>query len=128
MTWLEDERSGGCVLPKSPIGKAIGYALNHRAAFMAYLDDGRLAIDNNLAERMIRPIAVGRKNFLFAGSERGGRTMATLMSLVSSARLHDLNVHAYVTDVITRIAGLPMSQLPDLLPDRWKTLQAAGDA
>ena len=119
LNWLEREY-GGAVLPKSPMGQAMAYVLGHRKAFMAYLGDGRLSIDNNLAERMIRPIVVGRKNFLFAGSERGGRTMATLMSLVYSARLHELNVHAYVTDVIERIAGLPMSKLPDLLPDRWK--------
>lgn len=128
MTWIETELASTAVLPKSPMGHAMAYVLNHRAAFMAYLDDGRLAIDNNLAERTIRPIALGRKNFLFAGSARGGRTMATLMSLVSSARLHKLNVHAYVTDVITRIAGLPSSELPDLLPDRWKAIQAANAA
>jgi len=122
LDWIEREYACG-VLPKSPMGKAINYVLGHRKAFTAYLDDGRLAIDNNLTERMIRPIALGRKNFLFAGSERGGRTMATLMSLVCSARLHELNVHAYVTDVIERIAGLPISELPNLLPDRWKELQ-----
>ncbi len=107
------------------MGEAMAYVRNHRAALAAYLDDGRLAIDNNLAEQMIRPMAVGRKNFLFAGSEHGGRTMATLMSLVCSARLHDLNVEAYIADVITRISRLKTSDLPDLLPDRWKELRAA---
>ncbi len=127
MEWLIQERGCPKVLPKSPLGQAIRYVLNHRPAFEAYLDDGRLAIDNNLAERLIRPIAVGRKNFLFAGSERGGRTMATLMSLVSSARLHEVNVHAYVTDVITRISGHPLNKLSDLLPDRWQALQTPAD-
>ena len=126
LEWMEKER--GNVLPKSPMGKAIAYVLNHRPAFERYLEDGRIAIDNNLAEQVIRPIAVGRKNFLFAGSEKGGRTMATLMSVVASARLQRIDVHAYLGDVIARIASLPMSRLPELLPEAWQAARNADAA
>ena len=120
MGWLESEQASGAILPKSPMGKAIAYVLGHRTAFERYLSDGRLAIDNNLAEQTIRPMVVGQKNFLFAGSERGRRTMATLMSVVGSARLQQLDVAAYLGDVIARIAAIPVGRLSELLPENWK--------
>ena len=119
MGWIEDELARPEVLPKSAIGRALAYVRTHRAMLERYLDDGRLEIDNSLVERAIRPVAVGRKNFLFAGSERGGRTMATLMSVVGSARLHGVDVAAYLGDVIERIAGHPAGRLGELLPDAW---------
>jgi len=127
MAWIDEQRADPTVLPKSLIGRALAYVQSHRPQLERYLDDGRLAIDNSIAERSIRPVAVGRKNFLFAGSPRGGRTMATLMSVVGSARLHDVDVAAYLRDVIGRIAAMPVSRLPELLPDRWKALRSAGD-
>ena len=128
MDWVDDQLADPAILPKSPIGRALSYVLAHREQLERYLSDGRLAIDNSIAERAIRPIAVGRKNFLFAGSERGGRTMATLMSVVGSARLHGLDVARYLHDIIDRIAGLPVSRLAGLLPDRWTAADKTADA
>jgi len=90
-TWLIQQQDE--VLPKSPMGTAIGYALNNWEALMRYVDDGDLAIDNNVAERAIRPLAIGRKNYLFFGSDGGGRTAATLYSMVASAKRHGLAPH-----------------------------------
>ncbi len=110
------------VLPKSPAGQAIAYTLNNWAALNRYLDDGDLAIDNNLAERTIRPVAVGRKNWLFAGSDRGGRTAAILMSFTQTCKDLDIDPFSYLRDVLARIASHPMKNLSDLLPDKWQPL------
>lgn len=83
-----------------------------------------MAIDNSITEQAIRPIPVGRKNFPFAGGERGGRTIETLMSVVGSARLRGLNVTRYLQDVIDRIAGIAIRRLPAHLPDRWGAAEA----
>jgi len=118
--WLESQRAehGGPVLPKSPLGQAIQYALNQWAALCVYTTDGRLAIDNNAAENALRRVAVGRKNWLFCGSDKGGRTAAILFSLIATCRRHQVEPMAYLRDVLTRIAATPIHQLPDLLPDR----------
>jgi transposase len=110
----------GNVLPKSPMGEAINYALNNWAALRRYTEDGNLAIDNNAVERMLKLIAPGRKNWLFAGSERGGKTAAVLFTLISSAKRHNLDTWAYLRDVIVRLADLKHGELEKLLPDRWK--------
>ena len=115
--WMEDRLD---VLPRSPLGQAIGYAQNQWEPLTRFLDDGRIEIDNNAAERALRPIAVGRKNWLFAGSERGGRAAATFFTLLESARRNGLNPHAYLTDVLTRLPSHPINHIDDLLPDRWK--------
>jgi transposase len=120
--WLEEQK--GEVLPKSPLGEAIGYCLNHWKALTAYLNDGDLAPDNNAAENAIRPIVLGRKNWLFAGSDNGGRTGAVLASLVASSKRHSLDPFGYLRDVLTRIAATPVSQLDQFLPDRWKAAHA----
>lgn len=122
--WVEETYSA--VLPKSPIGKACAYTLNHWAALMRYLDDGRLAIDNNLAERAIRPLVVGRNNWLFAGSRRGGQAAATLYSLIQSAKRHGIDPFAYLRDLLTRIPTHPNSRIDELFPDRWKALAQEG--
>lgn len=114
--WM-DERLD--VLPQSPLGKALGYALNNRDALKRYTTDGRLAIDNNAAERALRPIAVGRKNWLFAGSRQGGHAAATFFTLIESAKRNGHNPYDYLRDVFTRLPGLPVSQCEELLPDRW---------
>jgi len=105
--------------PKSALGKAIGYALNQEATLRRYLDNGELEIDNNACERSLRGIALGRKNWLFAGSERGGRTAATLFTVIGSARLHEIEPWAYVKDVLERMPHAPWSELDSFLPDRW---------
>jgi transposase len=119
--WLESQQAerGGTVLPKSPIGQAIGYALNQWDALCVYTTDGRLDIDNNASENALRRVAVGRKNWLFAGSDNGGRTAATLFSLIATCQRHNVEPMAYLADVLDRIAATPVSQLDQLLPDRW---------
>jgi transposase len=110
---------GGPVLPKSPMGLAIGYVLNQWDALNVYVTDGDLAIDNNAAENALRRIAIGRKNWLYCGSDNGGHTAATLFSLIATCERHDVDPFAYLRDVLTRIAAHPMNRLADLLPDRW---------
>lgn len=112
------------MLPKSPLGQAIGYALNQWEALCVYTTDGRLAIDNNAAENALRRVAVGRKNWLFCGSDNGGVTAATLFSLIATCQRHRVEPWAYLRDVLTRIAATPVSQLGTLLPDRWQPTAA----
>jgi len=122
--WLGDERQK--VLPKSPIGQAIGYTLNNWKALNRYLEDGILAIDNNAAERALRAIAVGRKNWMFYGSDRGGGAAAVLCSFTATCKTLGIDPFAYLRDVLTRIADHPNRQLDQLLPDKWRdTRQAA---
>jgi transposase len=116
--WLRAQEKS--VLPKSPIGEAIGYTLNNWAALNRYLEDGDLEIDNNRAERALRGIAIGRKNWLFAGSDRGGRTAAILSSLIATCKDHHVDPFAYLRDVLGRISSHPMRRLSELTPDRWK--------
>jgi transposase len=111
---------GGPVLPKSPMGQAITYALNQWDALMVYTTDGDLAIDNNAAENALRRVAVGRKNWLFCGSDRGGHTAAVLFSLLATAQRHGANPFLYLRDVLTRIAAHPHQRLPELLPNHWQ--------
>ena len=123
-SWLEglQAAAGGPVLPKSPMGQAITYTLNQWEALCVYVSDGDLAIDNNSAENALRRIAVGRKNWLFAGSDHGGRTAAILLSLIATCQRHQVNPFDYLRDVLTRIAAHPHHRLADLLPNRWKPL------
>ena len=113
-------RHGGPVLPRSPMGLAIAYALNQWDALCVYTTDGDLAIDNNAAENALRRAALGRKNWLFCGSDNGGRTAAVLFSLIATCQRHQVNAFDYLRDVLTRIAATPVSQLDQLLPDHWK--------
>jgi transposase len=119
--WLEAEQAK--VLPKSLMGQAIAYALRHWLALTRYVSDGFLDIDNNIAERTLRHIAVGRKNWLFAGSARGAETAATLFSVTSSCHRHGVDVFAYLHDILQRLAHDPQPTpelLRDWLPDRWQ--------
>ena len=109
-------------IPSEPLRKAIDYALNQKKALCRYMEDGRLLPDNNLAENAIRPVAVGRKNWLFVGSERGGRAAALFMSLVKSCKDCDINPWEYFDDILRRIMSHPVSRLRELLPDQWKPL------
>jgi transposase len=108
--------------PSTKLAEAIGYALNRRAELTRFLDDGRIQLDTGHLERSIRPVAIGRKNYLFFGSLRGGQTAATLYSVVQSARLYHLDVTAYLTDVLRQLpAILPTdtTAIRPLLPDQW---------
>jgi transposase len=124
--WLGEEQLG--VLPKSPIGQAIGYALSNWTALRRYTEDGRLNIDNNPAENALRSIVLGRRNWLFAGSDRGGRTAATLCSFIASCRRHELDPFAYLRDVLTRIAACPINEIDQFLPDRWQAAHLPAEA
>ena len=121
--WLKAEQPG--VLPKSPIGEAIGYALNHWEALIRPLEAGFLEIDNGESERALKPVAIGRRNWLFAGSDNGGKTAAVLMSLCSTCKAWSIDPFAYLRDVLDRVSTHPMSRIEELLPDRWKPLEAA---
>ena len=108
--------------PTAKLAEAIDYVLNRWDAFVRYTSDGRIPIDNNVIERLLRPVAIGRKNYLFFGSENGGKTAATLYTLVQSARRNCVDVWPYLTDVLRRIAAIApgdTAALEALLPDRW---------
>jgi transposase len=119
--WLVEEEPK--VLPKSPMGQAIAYALRHWQALTRYLDDGFLDIDNNLAEMTLRHIAIGRKNWLFAGSKSGGQTAAVLFTVTSTCHRHRVDAFAYLRDLLERLAHDPQPSaeiLRNWLPDRWQ--------
>ena len=111
-------------LPQSPMSQAINYTLGLWKELNVFLQDGRLPIDNNAAERAIRSIAVGRKNWLFVGSETGGHTAAILMSFCATCRNLKINPWLYLKDVLQRIQSHPVSRLHELLPDEWQSLQS----
>ena len=116
--WCRDQSADA--LPKSGLGEALQYALNQEVSLRRYLADGDLQIDNNDCERSLRGIALGRKNWLFTGSDSGGRAAAALFSLIGSAQLNDVEPLAYLTDVITRLPATPPDQIEQFLPDVWK--------
>lgn len=124
--WLEQEH--GKVLPKSPIGEAIRYARNHWAALMRPLEAGYLEIDNGASERALKPVAIGRRNWLFAGSDNGGKTAAVLMSLCTTCKELGIDPFAYLRDVLARVSTHPHSRIDELLPDRWKPAETAESA
>ena len=107
------------VLPKSPEGHAVRYALKNWKALTRYLEDGNLEIDNNGTERTIRGVAVGRGNWMFFGSDIGGRTATVLRSFVASCQRAHVDAFAWFKDVLTRIAGHPISRITELLPHNW---------
>jgi transposase len=109
----------GDALPQSPIGKAATYALDRWPALCRYVDDGRLAIDNNSVERAMRRVAVGRKNWLFAGSVAGGHRAATFYSLIETCSRHEIDPHAYLTDVLDRVSTHPQRLIAELTPRGW---------
>jgi hypothetical protein len=115
--WLREERQK--VLPKSPIGQAIAYTVSNWQALNRYVEDGELDPDNNAAERALRCIAVGRKNWLFAGNDRGGRAAAVLYSLIQTCKSLKLDPYGYLRDILSRIADHPVCRLSELLPDQW---------
>lgn len=123
--WCEEQLAR--VPRKSDLAKAINYALNRWTSFTLFLEDGRVAIDNNPAERALRGIALGRKNFLFAGSDAGGETLADAMTIIESAKLSSINPEAYLADVLARINDHIITRLDELLPWNWKPLVVTED-
>ena len=117
LAWLQEKRLG--TTKNAAITKAIEYCLKRWTALTRYLDDGNLPIDNNWAENQMRPWALGRKNWLFAGSLESGQRAANVMSLVQSARLNGLDPYAYLADVLRRLPTHPDSQIDELLPHVW---------
>ena len=109
----------------SDLAKAMDYMLKRWPAFTRFLDDGRVCLSNNAAERGLRGIALGRKSWLFAGSDRGGQRAAAMYSLIVTAKMNDIDPQAWLADVLARIAEHPASQLDDLLPWNWRTQPAA---
>ena len=105
------------------MAEAIKYLRNSRTSLKTYLRDGRVPIDNNACERSIRPIAVGRRNWLFAGSVRGGEAAATVYTLIESCKAVDVQPVEYLTDVLSRLATHPASRIGELTPSRWKELR-----
>src|SRR5271170_1564224 len=104
---------------------AIGYALNQWSALNRYVEKGFLNIDNNAAERALKRVAIGRKNWLFAGSDHFAQVSAVLYTLIASALRHGLNPQAYLMSVLAKIGQTPMSELDQFLPDMWKAQDAA---
>ena len=117
--WLMQQRQK--VPDGSATAKAIDYSLNRWAALTRFVDDGELPIDNNWIENRIRPIALGRQNWLFAGSLRAGKRAAAIMSLIHSARLNGHDAYAYIRDVLERLPTQPASRIDELLPHRWRS-------
>ena len=109
----------GAISRKGELAKAINYGLNRWASFTLFLEDGRVAIDNNAAERAMRPIGIGRKNWLFAGSSAGGETLASAMTLIETAKICGLDPQAYLTDVLSRIHDHKINRIDELLPWNW---------
>ena len=109
------------LLPKSPIGQAVGYARGQWKALNRYIDNGDLAIDNNLSERVLRTVAIGRRNWMFAGSDAGAERAAVIYSLVATCKLCHVDPFAYLRDVLDRVSTHPASNIADLMPLRWKS-------
>ena len=118
-TWCRENREK--YVPKESMRLAMEYLLNHEEALRVFVTDGRLEIDNNACERMLRQWAVGRKNWLFFGNAGGGKTASILVTILSSARRHGLNEFEYLCDILARLADLPSeAEIREMLPDRWK--------
>jgi transposase len=117
-SWMRAERAR--LSRHAEVARAIDYMLKRWAAFTRFLGDGRICLSNNAAERALRGIAIGRKNWLFAGSDRGGERAAAIYTLIATAKLNDVDPQAWLADVLRRIADHPASRLHELLPWHWK--------
>jgi transposase len=111
------------LLPKHPMAEAVNYALSQWQELNVFLSDGAVAIDNNVSEREMKRVVLTRKNSLFVGNARGGRTAAILASLTSTCRRHDIDPQIYLTQPLTNLPMTSLSNLSAWLPDRWKLQQ-----
>lgn len=121
--YLEGEKDRH--LPQGPMGRAITYMQNNWDELTQFLKDPKLSLDNNISERQLRVVALGRKNFLFLGNDEAGDHLAVLQSLVSSCKLNKVNPQAYLADVLIRIQTHPASQIDELLPHNWKSVDSS---
>ena len=124
--WLCEQRAR--VSKNSETGKAIDYSLKRRSALTRFLDDGRLCMSNNAAERELRGIAVGRRNWTFAGSDEGGRRAATIYTLIATAKLNDVDPQAWLADMLARLPDHPAKRIQELLPWHWRPQNIAAEA
>jgi transposase len=120
--WMRAERAA--LSRHAPVAKATDYMLRRWDGFARFVGDGRICLSNNAAERALRGAALGRKAWLFAGSDRGGDRAAFMYSLIVTAKLNDIDPQAWLADVLARIADTPRSRLPDLLPWAWAASRA----
>jgi transposase len=124
--WMREQRAK--LSRANDVAKAMDYILKRWAAFTRFLDDGRICLSNNAAERALRGIALGRKSWLFCGSDRGGDRAALMYGLITSAKMNDIDPQAWLADVLARIADLPQNRLHELLPWNWKVAAAQEQA
>ena len=124
--WLREQR--GRVSKNSETGKAIDYSLKRWSALTRFLDDGRLCMSNNAAERELRAVAVGRKNWTFAGSDEGGRRAAAIYTLIATAKLNNIDPQAWLADVLARLPDHPAKRIHELLPWNWRPTNIAAEA
>jgi transposase len=117
-SWLREQRDR--VSKNSETGKAIDYSLKRWSALTRFLDDGRLCMSNNAAERELRAVAVGRRNWTFAGSDEGGRRAAAIYTLIATAKLNDLDPQAWLADVLARLPDHRAKRIHELLPWNWR--------
>jgi transposase len=111
------------LLPKHPMAEAVNYALSQWTELNVFCNDGAVSIDNNISEREMKRVVLNRKNSLFVGNPRGGRTAAILASLTSTCRRHDIDPQLYLTQLLTNLSQVRKSELPNWLPDQWKRRQ-----
>ena len=119
--WMRQQRA--LLSSGNDTAKAINYLFNRWAAFTRFLDDGRVCLTNNAAERALRGVAVGRRNWTFAGSDAGGHRAAAVYTLVETCKMNDVDPQAWLADVLARIAEHPVRELDDLLPWNWRLLR-----
>jgi hypothetical protein len=121
-SWMREQRAK--LSRGNDLAKAMDYLLKRWSAFTRFLDDGRICLSNNAAERALRGIALGRKSWLFAGSDRGGQRAAALYSLIVTAKMNEVDPQAWLADVLARIAGHPALRIDELLPWNWQPRSA----
>jgi transposase len=119
--WMRQQRA--LLSTKNDTAKAINYLLNRWAAFTRFLHDGRVCLTNNAAERALRGVAVGRKNWTFAGSDAGGHRAAAVYTLIETCKMNDVDPQAWLADVLARLPDHPANKVADLLPWNWMANQ-----
>ena len=125
--WMKEQLTQKKVLPGSPIGKAIAYSIKRWDKLCRYTENGMLSIDNNPVENSIRPVALGRKNYLFCGSHEAAQRTAMIYSLLGSCKMQGLDPYLWLKDVLSRISTHPINKIKELLPNNWKPLQVQDD-